>query len=1075
MFDDVFACPHCGMVSVRSDRFCRYCGGSLDQKGSIREYRHITALFSDLCDYTPLTEELEPEELKDILGTLFTKAIRIVSSYGGIVEKFVGDGIIALFGLDVLHEQDAIRAIHAAMEIHHAADELSDTVSGVIGRRILMHTGINTGLVLVDQQSDIPFSHGVLGTPINIASRLSDLAGPDDILIGESLMADAARYFMLEDMGRKNIKGIKEPMGVCKILSARAVPVSIRRNSGFTSGMVGREEELGIIMAALDRKSHDGCCAVCISGDPGVGKSRLIQEFKNQVPSQFRFINAQCLDYTKDTPYYSIAFLVRELLGVCGNELGKNEFNGKINTFLSDSSHITSINALCGLVPNDGQLMPDVRRSLLCDAASSLFRAAGKVQPLILCIEDIHWADASTLDLLEYLLQHECPACSYLFVLSTRRAVRFSSRDIHIALKDLAPEEVGSMARHMLDIKHIPETTLQYLYRETGGNPFYVEEMVNYLTEKGISLSQGADRKICEGIPPTIQGLVAARLENLGKNLKAMLQEASVIGKIFSGTLLRVVSSKQKNVDACLDGLESSGFIHMTEEAGVYSFRHALTQEVAYQTLLKRDRIKIHAKIGDALERLVRDNEEICDILAYHFDLAGSAEKAIAYSIMAARKYQAEGSWVEAAAHYRLAEKWLKKCADLPDNREKLISVWEGIWSCARIFNPAQATVALESLCGYYTQSKMSKEETFTLIRLINLYSQKGQFLKAIEIFEQAYALAGEDTFLCSAAKTAVAYTYTYLGRPDRALAYLEQARGGLTKTNTFLLAVNHLTTLTAYVWKGDLIDALKWYNLTKQTGSEYRDLELMAEIYLGYIHYLAGRFSQARQVFERVALQERKLGSLAGGVTYLRIQSSIYFNARYNGDLDRAREDLKVFENFGGDMKDHQALADLYRSWIESEAGQYARVRDLLIKAWPLFQKGIANRVPYALNALAEAFCKLDEFGQAGKFARLCIEWNEENGNQDQLIWALRTMGDIYIRRKMYGEARTVLKRAFRMSRICSMTPHVAWTLESWGDLFHHLERQRASRACYRQAIDIWTKADNYYQAQRLSSKINQ
>ena len=1074
MFDDVFACPRCGMVSGRTDRFCRYCGESLDHRGSLREYRQITALFSDLCDYTPLTEELEPEELKDILSTLFSKAIRIVGSYGGIVEKFVGDGVIALFGLDELHEQDAIRAIHAAMEIHRAADELTENVSGITRRRISMHSGINTGLVLVDQQSDIPFSHGVLGTPINIASRLSDLAGPGEILVGESLMADAARYFTLEDMGRKTIKGIKEPTGVFKIGSARAKPVSIRRSSGITSGMVGREEELGIIMAALNEKTHGGCCTVCISGEAGVGKSRLIQEFKNQVPSRFGFINAQCLDHTKDTPYFPIASLIRELLGAYGNEDEKREFAGKIRILLSDSSHISSITELCGLVPNDGQLMPDVRRSVLCDATSALFHAAGERQPLIVCIEDIHWADPSTLDLLEYLLQQECRTGSCLFILSTREQKRFSPRDIHITLKDLGPEEVGSMARCMLEGRHIPEATLQYLYRETGGNPFYVEEMVNYLSEKGVSLVSGAGRNICEGIPPTIQGLVAARLENLGKNLKILLKEASVIGKIFSGILLREVSSKQKNIDTYLRGLETSGFIHL-KESGVYRFRHALTQEVAYRSLLKEDRTKMHARIGETLECLGRGSEEICDILAYHFDLAGSAEKAICYSTMAARKYQAEGSWVEAAAHYHTAEKWLLRCIHLPGNREKLVSVWEGIWSCARIFNPAQATQALESLCRYYTQAKMVKEETFALIRLINLYSQKGEFLKAVETFEQAYDLAGEDTFLCSAAKTAVAYTYTYLGRPERALAYLDQARGGLAASNTFLLAVNYLTTLSACVWRGALLDALGWYGMTKQAGRGYMDLELMAEIYLGYIHYLSGRFSQAREVFERVALKERKLGSLAGGLTYLRIQSSIYFNARYTGDLDNAREDFKIFETSGGDMKDHQALGDLYRSWIFLEEGQYARVRDLLMNAWPLFEKGIANRVPYALNALAEALCRLDELEEAEKFAQRCIEWNEQNGNQDQLIWALRIMGDIYIRREMYGQARAVLKRALRISRSGSMMPHVAWTLESWGELFLHLGKQRASAACYHKAVAQWSKSGNDYQASRLSAKIDQ
>ena len=1059
------------MVSVRSDRFCRYCGGSLDQKGSIREYRHITALFSDLCDYTPLTEELEPEELKDILGALFTKSIRIVTSYGGVVEKFAGDGVVALFGLDELHEQDTIRAIHAAMEIHRFAGVLTDSVSSVIGRRIMMHTGINTGFVLVDQQSDIPFSHGVLGTPINIASRLSDLAGPDDIFIGESLGADAARYFTLENMGMRTIKGIKEPMGVFKILSARQVPVSIHRNSGITSGMVGRQKELGTIVAALGDTGPGSCSTVCISGDPGVGKSRLIQEFKKQVPSRFRWICAQCLDHTKDTPYYPIASLVRELLGVRENEFEEDEFIEKTGKFLSDSSHISSITALCGRIRDREQLMPDVRRSLLCDAISSLLRAAGETQPLVLCVEDMHWADQSTIDLLEYLLQHECTTCPALVILSTRTEMRFSARDIHVTVSDLGPEEAGKMVRLMLNTGHIPEAMLQYLYRETGGNPFYVEEMVNYLMEKGLSFSHGSWGKMHEGIPSTIQGLVAARLENLGENLKTLLQEASVIGKIFSRSLLRTVSSKQEKTDVCLIGLEKAGFIHMTE-SGVYSFRHALTQEVAYRTLLKRDRMKMHEKIGNELEYMGREKEDVCDLLAHHFDLAGISGRAALYGIMAAQKYQAGGSWVEAAALYRTAEKWLHKDEDIPGGREKLLSVWEGIWSCARIFNPTQATQALESLCRYYSQSKMREKETFALIRLINLYSQKGLFSKALATFERAHDLAGKDTFLCSAAKTAVAYTYTYLGRPERALVYLEQARPELAKSNTFLLAVNYLTTLTACVWKGALSEAYKWYCLTKQAGSEYMDLELMAEIYLGYIRYLDGSFSQARRIFERVALQERKLGSLAGGLTYLRIQSSIYFNARYNGDLDKAREDLRMFEVLDGDMKDHQALADLYRSWIEIEEGQYERVRDLLVNAWPMLKKGVANRVPYALNALAEAFYKLGEFEKAADFACQCVEWNEQNGNQDQLIWALRIMGDIYIHRKMYGQARAVLKRALRMSRVCSMKPHVAWTLESWGDYFIHLENQRASTACYNMAFDIWSKSDNYYQVLRLSSK---
>jgi class 3 adenylate cyclase/tetratricopeptide (TPR) repeat protein len=1073
MFDGVIACPRCGMVSGRSDRFCSHCGVSLHEKGKIREYRHITALFSDLCDYTPLTEELEPEELKDILDTLFARIIHIITSYKGIVEKFVGDGVIALFGLDEIHEHDAIRAIHAAKDIHSFAHELSDTISSKIGRRISMHTGINTGLVLVDQQKDTPFSHGVVGTPMNVASRLSDLAGPDEIFIGEQVMADAARYFTLENIGLKKIKGVREHMKIFKVISPRDVPVCVHREGGITSSMIGRKAEVSKLMNVLEETLIGKGSAVCVCGEPGVGKSRLIQEFRKNVPSQIRWIYSQCLDHTKDTPYYPITFLLKGLLKIHEAPLIRNGGENRINTFSSNPRDISFLDSLCRLNWKNEQGMPDEFKTRICDAVSSLIRTTAKLQPLILCIEDIHWADQSTLDLLEYLLRYEDITSTCLFIISSRPGSKFSAQDVHICVQDLTPEEVGCMIEHMLDLKDVPESTLTYLYGQTGGNPFYVEEVINYFIEKDISFSRVAGGNTLRGVPSTIQALVAARLENLGTNLKTLLQKASVIGGVFSKRLLRAVSSDQEDLDISLSGLELAGFIHM-EESGTLRFRHALTREVAYSTILKRDRIKIHEKVGSVLEHMYDDHTKICDILAHHFDLAGRKEKAIQYSIMAARKYQAGGSWVEAAAHYGTAEKWLTAEGTLADTQEALISVREGIWSCSRIFNPAQAVQALESLYNYYTHSEKNDEEIFTLIRLINLYSQKGLFQKALDTFERALSLAGENEILSSAARTAVAYTYTFLGRPDISLEYLDQARPGISEADSFLLAVNYLTTLAAFVWKGSIKDAFNWYRLTKTLSKEYMDLDLLTETYLGYVHYLRGNFLQAHQVFDNVVMREKKLGSLAGGLSYLRIQSSIYFNARYTGDLDRACADLKIFESMDNDMEGFSCLVDLYRAWIALEKGRYVQVRDLLVKVWPVFKDGLANRFPYALNTLAEALFELGDTEQAKRIAQKCIIWNKQNGNQDQMIWALRIMGRLYTHLEMYDEARDVLKRASYLARACSMPPHTAWSLESWGDYFYHIGKMKRATACYKKAIALWRDMDNAYQAQKLSKKIN-
>jgi len=1071
MFDDVIVCPCCSGQCDRSDRFCRNCGESLCQRIQIQEYRHITALFSDLCDYTPLTEELEPEKLKDIMDTLFRKASLIISSYKGVVEKFAGDGVIALFGVDEMHEYDSIRAILAAKEIHRFASELADKVSATLGRRIAMHTGINSGMVLVDQLCGSPLSSGVLGTPINIASRLSDLAGPDDILIGDTVWADARRYFTIEHLGKKHIKGLKDPMDVFRVLSPREKPLCLHREVGLVSSMIGREEQFGILISAIDRLRYNCGCAVWISGDPGVGKSRLIEEAKKHVTSQVRWIQAQCLDHAKDTPYFPITLLVKELLDIGRSSNSCQDLEDRITKLSCDPSIIPEIAYLCGLSPVNTTHTPDEHRSRLSDAVSCLLESAAMKQSLIFCVEDIHWADRSTLDLMEYLFQDTDILLKSLFIISSRPGSFSCVHDIHIHLKDLTREETDTMIRRMLDGGTVYETVLDYLFRETGGNPFYIEEIVNYFMESDRSLSTCSGQHVSADVPSTVQKVIGSRIENLGKKLKTVLREASVIGKVFSEKLLSAVSTQRDHVAGHLHDLVKAGFVRR-EDQGLYAFRHALTREVAYRSILKRNREKMHDNTGCALERMYENKEEVCDILAYHFDLAQDSQKAARYSMMAARKFHAEGSWVEAASMYLTAEKWLNVSIDGTANREDLVAVWEGIWSCARIFSPDKALRALESLRLYYRKNSMNTQEAFVLVRMINLYSQKGMFAEALKMYEHALDLVSGDSILSSAARTAVAYTYTYLGKPETALAFLDQARPALKK-DPFLLSVNHLTTLTAYVWKGSIRDAHTWYRKTKQSGGIYRDLDLMADINLAYSCLLEGKFEMAKSLFDQVLRQERKLGNLAGGLSYLRIQSSIYFNARYAGDLYTAREELVMFKRLGTDMKGASGLIDLYHAWILVEERSYEKAKELLMRSCRVFEKGLANRLPYALNALAETLDNLGEYQEAASAALRCISWNEQNGNQDQLIWALRIMGTIRTHQEMYAEAMDYLKRASYLSGRCSLRPHTAWNMQAWGDYFHGMRKAGKAQRCYYRAAALWSGMGNDYQAKKLSLMI--
>jgi tetratricopeptide (TPR) repeat protein len=466
--------------------------------------------------------------------------------------------------------------------------------------------------------------------------------------------------------------------------------------------------------------------------------------------------------------------------------------------------------------------------------------------------------------------------------------------------------------------------------------------------------------------------------------------------------------------------------------------------------------------------------QECSDALAVHFEEAGEYKKAIGYRMEAAQRYQDTGSWFEAAAHYASAQRLLRENPGIGEAREKLLRIWEGIWICSRVFNPMQAIEALETLAALHRTEGRKKEEIYACIRLINLYSQKAMFDKALQLFDYATLRVPDDPVLCAAAKTAVAYTYTFLGKPLYALSLLDEARTVLDASDRFVVAVNALTTLAARVWIGDMHEARAWYHKAKASCRAYMDLDLMTEVWLAHICCLEGGFIEARKVYQEVSRSEKKLGKMAGGLTYLRIQGSIYFRSRYLGDGAGARLDLKMFHAPGTELLQFKALERLYQAWINLEEGKVSLARDLIEEVMPELIKGIANRVPYALNTLAEAYLLMGDVAQARKTACSCIEWNEAKGNQDQLIWALRIWAQASIVADDTDAARTALRRAIRLARKNHMKPHVAWNLAVWAELLVRSGKVTRACACYRKALWLWEGMGNPHQADKIRTVLH-
>jgi len=1011
---------------------------------------------------------MDPEELKIVVDSLFTRASAIILSYGGIVEKFMGDEVLALFGIDRAHEDDSIRALKAAQEIHHWAEGMDHLHGLPACTRIRMHTGINAGMVLVEHGSSLTSEHGALGIPISVASRLCEHAQAGEILIGEALKDDASRFFMLEDQGSHVLKGFRHAQRIWKVVSQRKIPFVLHRNGGGVSSMVGREQELNMLAGILGRGTGN---LVSIIGEAGIGKSRLIEEFRTNLPGNIGFHYAACLDHARDTPYFPVRLIITSLLNPGDEPVREEVLMEHISVLPLKGEFHQCLQFLCGDHPGTKSLSPDTWKATVSDAFFHLVRHVSERHPLVICIEDVHWADRTSLDVLEYL-GHMVPKMhGTLVIVSHRPGIRVSRPGVSINLKELSRKEISELTCKMTRTDDLPESMKEYLYRESGGNPFYLEEIIHYFLDRGISLHEPVPPQDKLDLPPTIVGLLASRIDGLTEDSQCVLREASVIGKNFSKDLIASISSSRNCLDDCLDELQDTGFIER-HDARSYSFRHSLTRRVSYRSMLKKTRVELHRNVALALEeRSGNQKTHMADILAHHFFHGQEYASAKQYSLLAARTYQRDGSWVEATKHYLTAMKCIEGCSGQKKDPRELEEVWEGVWNCSRIFQPATALNALESLAGHYRDQGMRKDEVFTYIRLINLYSQRGRFDRAQENYRKAMRLSRGNPEMTAAAQTTYAYTCTFLGKPTVALGYLARSRKKTADRDGFLPAVNSLTTLTSYVWKASIKDAFRWYHRSKELTTPYKDLELMADLLLGYLSFLTGDFVQAERIFRHIRTEERKLGTLSGGLSYLRIQSSVFFNSRYMGNLKQAKKDRASFDARYGDMEGSAALSGLYRAWINLEEGKLLKAKDLLESSLPQLRDGIANRVPYALNALAETYLCLGELQLADRYASESIAWNRVRGNKDQLLTASRVMSRICVRTGDFERASQCLMENSRILHANRMKPHLAWDLSAWGDLYRAAGNIDRARSCFRASLNFWTEMGNPYQVGKVNA----
>jgi class 3 adenylate cyclase/predicted ATPase len=628
---------------------------------AVGERRHITVMFCDLVGSTSISAGLDAEDWRDLVGAYLDAATAAVTEMGGHVAKKLGDGLMVLFGYPVAQENDAERAARAALSIQRALAEVNRKNAGSGKPSLNARIGIETGPVVVDAAGEI------YGDAPNIAARLQALAEPDTVVMTARVQHQVAGLFVVEECGNHEIKGVPEPVTLCRLV--RASGGGRRVGQRRLTPMVGREEEIAMLIRRWEWARQGDGQLVMIVGEPGLGKSRLIEEFHprlREVPHTW--VEWSCSQLLQNTPLHPIAEWGRQRFGGADTP-AEQRLADLENTLtlvkLDPAENAPLLAPLLDIpLPQDraATLEPEVLRRRQLTALTNWVMAGARTQPAVLAFEDLHWADPTTLDLLRGIAERG--ALAPLFVLITARPEfrpPWGMRSHHSTIF-LAPLD-RSQARHMvgeLAARHaLPKEVVDGLTERSGGVPLFIEEVTRLLLERG---EPGG----LEAIPPTLQQSLTARLDRLGP-AREVAQIGAVIGRGFSYPLIRAVADMEDTaLQTALELLAEADILLVQGLApdAEYRFKHTLIQDAAYENLLKSRRQVLHRRVGESLRQKFGSTAAAePELLAHHFTRAGMSEEAVEWWGKAGQQSLERSALVEAVVQLTRA---LDQIASLP-------------------------------------------------------------------------------------------------------------------------------------------------------------------------------------------------------------------------------------------------------------------------------------------------------------------------------------------------------------------------------------------------------------------------
>ena len=734
------SCPECSKINPPGSKFCNECGHDLtatsapivkelsfDEKlDKIQRYlpkgltekilsqrdriegerKQVTVMFCDMEGFTPLSEMLGIEEAYTIMDQVYEILIHKVHDYEGTVNEMTGDGIMALFGAPIALEDAPQRAIRSSLTIHREMAKLSDQLRPekkdipLIKMRIGIHTG---PVVLGTVGNDLRVEFKAVGDTVNLASRMEGQAQPGTTYVTEDTFKLAEGLFRFEAFGEKQIKGKKAPVKVYRAIapSTSRTRFDVSAERGLTP-FVGRERELELLLDGFERAKGGRGQAFSIVSEAGIGKSRLLYEFRKAVSSaDVMFLEGRCLSYSSGVAYHPVIDILKANFDIRQGD-GDSEIREKIKRGLnvigldeaSSLPHMLELFSVKDSGIDKIPMSPEAKKDRNMEVFKLITLKGSEIRPLITAYEDLHWADKSSEEVLKNVLE-SIPGARVLMIFTYRPEFvhTWGGKSYHnqINLNRLSNRESLSMVSDLLDTAHIENDLEELILEKTEGVPLFIEEFIRSLKDlKLIEKKNGTCRLAKDirdvSIPSTIHDVIMARVDSLPEGAKDVLQTGSAIEREFTYDLIKQVKEvPETELLSHLSVLKDSELLY---ERGIYPetayiFKHALTRDVVYESILTRKKKHLHEKIGNAIEKLYADRiEEQYELLAYHFGLAESWEKAVHFGRLAAEKAHKLSQFQLAVTLYKQAAERIIKLPESRARQESLVDIQLDIcWS----------------------------------------------------------------------------------------------------------------------------------------------------------------------------------------------------------------------------------------------------------------------------------------------------------------------------------------------------------------------------------------------------------